>query len=120
MLIQGGREKGLEVLVIAHQYQVSKNSIEITWYAILEHNAEYLTAYEVEILSGTSNVIVGRVSHTFVDMRVSVARTVQIPISMVAEEGASGTTTEIRGRVRVRGGTSNWSVWCPYKITQWQ
>lgn len=109
--------QSVEDLIIAHQYQITKNSIELTWYAILRPDAEYLTSYEVEILSDTSDVLVGYVSQDFVDMRKSLARTVQVPINMAA---AKKEGQEVRGRVRVKGATSSWSVWCPYKVTKLQ
>jgi hypothetical protein len=107
----------VENLTIAHQYQITKNIIELTWYAILRPDADYLTAYEVEILSDTSDVPVGHVMDSFSDMRKSLARTVQIPIR---EEEEGEPATEVRGRVRVRGAGSKWSVWCACKVTKWQ
>lgn len=114
-------EQRVEDLTIAHQYQITNNSIELTWYAVLSPDADYLTAFEIEIISDVSNTSrVGYVFDTFVDMRKSLARTVQIPIYTMKEEGESERVTEVRGRVRVKGATSDWSVWCPYKVTTWQ
>jgi hypothetical protein len=117
-----GREELVEDLTIAHQHQITKNSMELTWYAVLRQDAEYLTAYEVEITSDCSDEPVGYVSHTFIDMRKSLARTVQVPVNMmmIHDEEESKTATEVRARVRVKGETTNWSVWCPYKVTEWQ
>ena len=117
MTIPHRAPENVENLTIAHQHRITKNSIELTWYAILRPDADYLTSSEVEILSDTSDAPIGHVLNTFSDMRKSLARTVQIPIH---EEEDGEPVTEVRGRVRVKGAKSNWSVWCPYKVTKWQ
>ena len=108
----------VEEVSISHQWQVTKNSIELTWYAVLGPEADYLTSYEVEILSDTSDKPIGHVLNSFIPLRKCLARTVHIPIK--TDDDDCEPATEVRGRVRVKGDKSNWSVWCPYKVTKLQ
>lgn len=107
----------IEHLNIAHMYQITKNSVELTWYAVLAHHSEFLTSYEVQVFSDTSPSPVGHVLSTFIDVRRSLARTIQIPIQKVERRAPAA---ELRGRVRVKGGSTKWSEWSSYKVTEWK
>ena len=112
------QQSKIETLNIAQQLQVTKNSVEVTWYAILTSDADYLTDSEVEIFPCGGDTPIGYKSNSFIDMRKSLARTVHVTVNR-ANEG--GPVTEVRGRVRVKGGTqSTWSEWCPCKASKWQ